>query len=108
MKGTILGEPSTLLHTGKLLAIQVFLKGPREMEITVHEIGVIGVPVFITSQAQPLSLSHVRLAALGPSDFHLFRPLKVYVTNKQFATDANMKQAVTSRVQTLDTKSLLE
>jgi hypothetical protein len=40
---------------------------------------------------------------LTPNDFHLFGPLKKFLTGKQFATDANLCQAVTSLLQTCDT-----
>lgn len=36
-------------------------------------------------------------------DFYLFGPLKKHLTGKQFATYANIKQAVTSWLKTLDT-----
>jgi hypothetical protein len=42
---------------------------------------------------------------LGPSDFHLPGLLKKHLDGKRFATDANMKQAVTSSLETLDTVS---
>jgi hypothetical protein len=38
----------------------------------------------------------------SPSDFHLFGPLKKQLAGKQFAKDADIKQAVTW-LQTLDT-----
>lgn len=38
-----------------------------------------------------------------PSNFHVFGPHKKHLTDKWFATDANMKQGVTSFLQTLDT-----
>jgi len=40
---------------------------------------------------------------LVPSDFHLFGPFKKPFSGKTFAADANMKQAVTSWLQTVDT-----
>jgi histone-lysine N-methyltransferase SETMAR len=40
---------------------------------------------------------------IAPSDFYLFGFLKKHLTGKQFATDADMKQAVTSCLQILDT-----
>jgi hypothetical protein len=40
---------------------------------------------------------------MEPTDFHLFGLLKKHLAGKQFATDANVKQAVTSRLQLLDT-----
>lgn len=42
---------------------------------------------------------------LAPSDFHLSGLLKKHLDGKRFATDANMKQAVTSSLETLDTVS---
>jgi hypothetical protein len=89
----------SLLDTGKLLASQVFLKGPRQMKITGHDIGVIvgEGEMFITSQLQHL----------GPRYFQIFALLKIYANNKQFVADDNMKQAVTSCIQRLDTKSPL-
>jgi hypothetical protein len=75
----------------------VFLKGPRDTELNwrvVHNL-----------PAAASWLVTGLVGSVGPSDFHLFGPLNIYATNKQFATDANMKQAVTSCVQTLDIKS---
>ena len=40
---------------------------------------------------------------LAPSDFQLSRPLKKHLARKCFAIDADVKQPVTSRLQTLDT-----
>ena len=40
---------------------------------------------------------------MEPSDFHLFGHLKKQVTGKRFDTDANVKQAVASCLQTLVT-----
>lgn len=40
---------------------------------------------------------------LTPKDFHLFGPLKKQLVGKRSATDADMKQAVTSQIQTHDT-----
>jgi hypothetical protein len=40
---------------------------------------------------------------MEPSDFQLFGPLMKCLAVKQFATDANVKQAVTFWPQTLDT-----
>jgi hypothetical protein len=40
---------------------------------------------------------------MGPSDFNFFGPLKEHLTGKRLATDTDMKQAVTSWLQTLDT-----
>ena len=92
-----------MLETGKLLASQVFLKGPRQMKSTGHEIGVIvgEGEMFITSQLQPL------VGSMRPRDFQIFALLKIYTNNKQFVAHDNMKQAVTSCIQTLDTKSPL-
>jgi hypothetical protein len=42
---------------------------------------------------------------LVPSDFHLFVPLKKELAGMWFLTDADMKQAVTSWLQTLNTDS---
>lgn len=42
---------------------------------------------------------------LAPSDFHLSGLLKKHLDGKRFVTDANMKQAVTSWLVTLDTVS---
>jgi hypothetical protein len=39
---------------------------------------------------------------LMSSNFHIFGPLKKHLAGKQSATDTNMKQAVTSWLQTLD------
>jgi hypothetical protein len=39
---------------------------------------------------------------LTPNDFYLFGPLTKYLAGKVFATDADMKQAVTSWLQKLD------
>jgi len=38
-----------------------------------------------------------------PSDFNLFAPLKKHLAGKRFATDADVKQAVTSCLSTLNT-----
>lgn len=38
-----------------------------------------------------------------PSNVHLCGPLKNYLAGKRFATDADVKQAVTCCLQTLDT-----
>jgi len=38
-----------------------------------------------------------------PSNFHLFGTLNKHVGGKQFAKDANMKQAATSWLQAFDT-----
>jgi hypothetical protein len=40
---------------------------------------------------------------MGPSDFHLFLPIKKHLAGKQFATDADVKQAATFSLQTLGT-----
>jgi hypothetical protein len=40
---------------------------------------------------------------MGPSDFRLFLPLKKHVAGKQFATDADVKQAATFSLESLDT-----
>jgi hypothetical protein len=40
---------------------------------------------------------------LAPSDFRLFVPLKKHLDGKQFAADADVKQAFTSRLQIFDT-----
>jgi len=40
---------------------------------------------------------------LAPSDFRLFVPLKKHLNGKLVAADADVKQAFTSRFQTLDT-----
>jgi hypothetical protein len=40
---------------------------------------------------------------LAPSGLHLFGPFKKYVAGRRFATDADMTEAVTSWLQTLDT-----
>lgn len=40
---------------------------------------------------------------LTPSDLHLSEAHKKHLASKQFAADANMKQAVTSWIQTVDT-----
>jgi hypothetical protein len=45
-------------------------------------------------------------SALAPSDFHLFRTCNKHLAGKLFVAGANMKQAVTSWLQTLD-KDLL-
>jgi uncharacterized protein (DUF924 family) len=37
---------------------------------------------------------------MKPSDFHLFGPLKQYLADKWFEADTNMKQDVTSSLQT--------
>jgi len=37
---------------------------------------------------------------LSPSDFQLFGHLKIHLAGKQFATDANVKEALTSYLQT--------
>jgi len=43
------------------------------------------------------------LGSIGPSDFHLFTLLKKNQASKKFVTDTNMKQAVTSWLQTPET-----
>jgi hypothetical protein len=40
---------------------------------------------------------------LAPSDLYLFRPIKKHLDGKGFATDADVQQAVSSRLLTLDT-----
>jgi len=45
---------------------------------------------------------HPRSPRLEPSDFQLFEPLKKHLADKRFATDVQVKQAVTSRLQILD------
>jgi histone-lysine N-methyltransferase SETMAR len=42
-------------------------------------------------------------ADLEPSDFRLVGYLKMYLTGKKFETDADVKQAVISWLQTLET-----
>jgi hypothetical protein len=42
----------------------------------------------------------------APGHMHLFKPLKKQLADKRFATDAEVKQAVTSWTQTLDTEFL--
>ena len=44
--------------------------------------------------------------SLSPSDFHLFGPCEKYLAGKGFGAHANMKQTVTSWLQTLDTNFL--
>jgi len=39
---------------------------------------------------------------VGGSYFHSFRPLKKYLDHKRFSTDADVKQVVTSCLETLD------
>jgi hypothetical protein len=39
---------------------------------------------------------------MGLSDFHLIGLLKKRLANKRFQTDADVKQAATSRLQTID------
>jgi hypothetical protein len=36
------------------------------------------------------------------SNFHLFSPFKEYLAGKRYATDPNVKQAITSWLQTLE------
>jgi hypothetical protein len=43
---------------------------------------------------------------MRPSDFHVFGAVMKHLAGKHFATDSNMKQAVTSSLQTLDTSFL--
>jgi hypothetical protein len=43
---------------------------------------------------------------LAPGDRHLFKPPKMHLADKRFATDAEVKQAVTSWTKTLDTEFL--
>jgi hypothetical protein len=45
---------------------------------------------------------HPRSPGLEQSDFKLFEPLKKNLAGKRFATDAQVKQAVTSWLQILD------
>jgi hypothetical protein len=40
---------------------------------------------------------------MEPKEFHLVRPLNKHLAGKQFAPDTDKKQAVISRLQTLDT-----
>jgi hypothetical protein len=40
---------------------------------------------------------------MGPSDFRPFTSIKKHVAGKQFTVDTNVKQAVTSWLQTLNT-----
>jgi len=43
------------------------------------------------------------IRSMLPSDFNLFGPLKKHLAGKRFATDANVKQAVTSWLSTPNT-----
>ena len=43
------------------------------------------------------------VSSIGPSDFHLFQLLKKQLAGKRFASAADVTQAVTSWLQTLDT-----
>ena len=45
----------------------------------------------------------LQLVCLPLSNFQLFSPLKEYLAGKRYATNPNVKQAVTSWLQTLDT-----
>ena len=46
------------------------------------------------------------VSSMGFIDFHLFGPLKMYPINKQFVTDTNTKQAVTSWVECVMIRSV--
>jgi hypothetical protein len=41
---------------------------------------------------------------LAPSDSHLYRPHQKHLAGRQFAVDGDMKQAITSWMQTLGTR----
>jgi hypothetical protein len=64
----------------------------RAAETVVHYL-LATVPQLITSPAE----------SMGPCDFHLFRLLKKHQASKKFATDTNIKQAITSWLQTPET-----
>jgi hypothetical protein len=59
-----------------------------------------------TSQSWRRNQSQVWFAACGRKDFRLFRPLKKRLVGTPFAIDADVKQAVTSRLRTLETDFL--
>jgi hypothetical protein len=46
------------------------------------------------------------IGSTGRSDFHYFGPLKKHLSGKPFATDADVKQVITSWLQPLDTNFL--
>jgi hypothetical protein len=88
----------SLLHTGK------FLKGQERWRSLAQKLRLWwggGGVVFHNLPAKPLVTGLV--GSMAPSDFHFFGPLKIYATNIQVITDANMKHAITLCVKTLDT-----
>ena len=86
-----------LLHVGvyrKSLASQVLPKRSEQIEITWHEVGTVGKAVH----------SHLAIAPhQSEGRLPLFGSPKKHLAGKQIATDADMKQAVASWLQTLDT-----
>lgn len=70
---------------------QVLLKGSRGIEITGREIET------LTPQSATCQVS-----SMGPSDFHLSGYRKKHVASNKFTADPNVKQAVTSCLQTFE------
>ena len=75
------------------------------MGISGHEIGPVRRLVNKLSAVASQPVTSL-VCSVGLNEFHLFEPLKKRLAGKQFATDADVKQAVTSCLQTLETDFL--
>jgi hypothetical protein len=87
-----------LLHAGihcKLLACQALCNRKNSAQ-TVGSV----VRILLVTASQPVASP---VGRMRPSDFHFFRHHKKHLDGKQFAADADMKQAVISWLQRLDT-----
>lgn len=85
----------------KLLGSQVLLKGSKQMEVIGHHAaswtcGWLQCNSWIITDNAP---NNPNLLSI---DFYLFGSLKKHLAGEQFATYANIKQAITSRLKTLD------
>jgi len=86
----------------KLLASQVLLMGYKEMEIAGHQTAKWNCDWLQYNSWEVMAHPHYNPDLIS-SDFHLSESYQKHVGGKLFATDANTKQAVTSKLQTLDT-----
>lgn len=86
-----------MLHIGvccKSLSIQVVLELLKEMEITGRE---------IRSVARVVHNHQAVVGSMGPCDFLFLESLEKHLVSKIFSADSDVKQTVTSLLQTLDT-----